>query len=953
MDRINDSGLRAALSALGEEIGGSLSYDEMHSGIYATDASNYQIRPLGVAFPRSEEDVLRIVHWANRHRIPLVGRGGGTSLVGQTIGEGLVVDFSRYMDRILELNVEERWAWVEPGIVRDVLHHALKPHGLHFAPDPATSSRATVGGMIANNSSGTRSLRYGKTLDHVLELRVLLADGTVLHSRDIDAAQRTALKMDHGREAEILRELTRIVDEQRDEIEIRFPKVMRRVGGYNLDEFLGETWNLSKLFTGSEGTLGIILSAKIHLEPLPAHQSICVVHFSEFFESISHVEQMVQSGAVAVELLDRMLIEKSRDNLETRRYCHFIQGEPAALQVVEFYGETRADAEAHARSFARNLESMGIGYAWPVYTETSDIEAVFTVRKKGLGLLMGIKGRRKPIPFIEDAAVPLQHLASYIRDVYDVCHRHGADVVAYAHASVGLLHVKPLLDLRDAEDIERMKVISTDCLERVMHYGGSWSGEHGDGLARSPFNERFFGSRLYAAFREVKNLFDPDFVMNPGKIVDAPPQDANLRYGSAYRDQVRDTMFHYRTEGGFAEAAHLCNGVGECRKLSGGTMCPSFRATHSEKDSTRGRANLLRLAISGQLKHNGLDSPELQEIMDLCLACKACKAECPSNVDMAKFKSEVLHASKQSRGTVLTDRLMLAQDGMNRWLCGPAAPLANAVIESSPFRWALEKISGLDRRRTLPRYAKRRFAAKSSAGDPDVVFFADSYVRYHEPQTGDAAIALLKSLGLRVAIIDKACCQRPLMSRGLLDAARSRGDKTFRQLLPFLERGVPVVVCEPSCASALRDDLPDLMTDPTFARYSEQIMPIEDFVASREDWMGRIAMEPGEYLMHGHCHQRALFTTVSLRRIFDKQTNVRLLETPGGCCGMAGAFGYEKKHYDLSVQIAGQSILPGLRGASESTHLVFNGFSCRHQAEHLTGIKPRHWVEFIQRNSEE
>ncbi|MCC6753421.1 MAG: FAD-binding protein [Saprospiraceae bacterium] len=953
MDQNNGSDLHSALSVLGAEIGGSLSFDETHSGIYATDASNYQIRPLGVVFPRSEEDVFRIVHWARRHRIPLVGRGGGTSLVGQTIGEGLVVDFSRYMDRMLELNVEERWAWVEPGIVRDVLHQALKPYGLHFAPDPATSSRATVGGMIANNSSGTRSLRYGKTLDHVLELRVLLADGSVLHTRDIDLTQRTAIAKENSREGEILRNLTHLVEQQRDEILTRFPKVMRRVGGYNLDELLGETWNLSKLFTGSEGTLGILLAAKIHLEPLPAHQSICVVHFSEFFESISHVEQMVQSGAVAVELLDRMLIEKSRENLETQRYCHFIQGEPVALQVVEFNGETRADAEAQAHALARKLEAKGIGFAWPVYSETSDIEAVFTVRKKGLGLLMGVKGRRKPIPFIEDAAVPLQHLASYIREVYDICHRHGADVVAYAHASVGLLHVKPLLDLRDAEDIERMKAISADCLERVLHYGGSWSGEHGDGLARSPFNECFFGSRLYAAFREVKNLFDPDHVMNPGKIVDAPPQDANLRYGAGYRDQFLDSMYHYRTEGGFSEAAHLCNGVGECRKLSGGTMCPSFRATHSEKDSTRGRANLLRLAISGQLKHNGLHSPELQEIMDLCLACKACKAECPSNVDMAKFKSEVMYASKKSRGIGTTDRLMLAQENINSWLCGPAAPLANALIDSSPFRWALEKLAGLDRRRVLPHYAKRRFAEKSCSEDPDVVFFADSYVRYHEPQTGDAALALLKALGLRVAIIDTVCCQRPLMSRGLLDEARARGHETFKQLLPFLERGTPVVVCEPSCASALRDDLPDLMTDPAFSRYSEQIMPIEDFVASREDWIGRITMEPGEYLMHGHCHQRALFTTTSLQRIFAKQTNVRLLETPGGCCGMAGAFGYEKKHYELSVQIAGESILPGLKGAPESTHLVFNGFSCRHQAQHLTGRLPRHWVELVRPRSDE
>ncbi len=933
---------------LQNQLQGEVYWDALHQSIYSTDASNYQIKPLGVAMPKNEEDVIQIVRWASKNHIPLVARGGGTSLVGQTVGEGLVIDFTKYMDKLLEVNPEQQWAWVQPGMVRDVLNQKLKIHGLHFAPDPATTSRASVGGMIANNSSGTRSILYGKTIDHVMELEVLLADGTILHCKDLPTEQLEHMLEGHERESDIYKRVFKIVQQSRSEIEHRFPKVMRRVGGYNLDEFTGNVWNLSKLICGSECTLGLILKAKIRLVPNPKFQSLCIVHFHDFFDSIAHMQTIVDFKPASSELLDHLLIEKSRENIETRRYCHFIQGEPGGVQVVEFYGESKQEAELKAQNLAKHLKEKNIGYAWPVITDPKGIEEVFTVRKKGLGLLMGVKGNRKPIAFIEDAAVPLEHLAEYIREVFALCHRNEVPVVAYAHASVGLLHVKPMLDLRDGEDIERMKRISNACLELVKKYKGSWSGEHGDGLARSPYNENFFGSELYHAFQDIKQIFDPNHLLNPGKITEAPPVDENLRYGKNYRDQAFQSMYHYRSEGSFSEAVHLCNGVGECRKLQGGTMCPSYRATLEEKDSTRGRANLLRMAMSHQLDDHGLESPLLEEILDLCLSCKACKSECPSNVDMSKLKSEVLYVAKGKKGLSLTDRLILAQKTLSRWSTGPQAKLINYILSSKSFRSILENISGLDRRRILPNYSNRRFKIASTNEFPDVVLFADSYVLYHEPNIGYSAYQLLTSLGLKVEVYQKGCCQRPAMSKGLLDAARKQGEKTMLVLETFLTKKIPVVVCEPSCATALKDDLPDLLEDQRFARYSDGIYTLEDFICNRPEWLSQISVKPGSYILHGHCHQKAMFTTQSIHQIFSKQTNVRLEELQTGCCGMAGSFGYEKKHFDLSKTIAENALVSGLQNTDPNTKVIANGFSCRHQIHDFAGKQAKHWVEYVE-----
>lgn len=936
-------------STLKQQLKGELHTDRLHLGIYATDASNYQIMPLAVAFPKDDADVRELLRWSNQNRVPLMARGGGTSLVGQTVAQAIVIDFTKYMDALLEFNPDEQWAWVQPGIVRDVLNQKLSKYQLHFAPDPATTSRATVGGMIANNSSGTRSILYGKTLDHVLELKIALSNGNVLVCKNLSSSELEQKLEQNDEEGHLYRELFNIIQEHRSEIEVRFPKVMRRVGGYNLDEFLTNDWNLCDLITGSECTLALILAAKINLEPTPKHQCLCIVHFEDFFESIAHVAEIVKFKPAAVELLDHLLIERSRENLETKHYCHFIQGEPGGVLIVEFYGESLEEAFERADALAVHLQQQKMGYAWPVISDKKTIEDVFTVRKKGLGLLMGVRGNRKPIAFIEDAAVPLEHLSDYIREVFEVCKINDTPVVAYAHASVGLLHVKPLLDLRDGADIERMKKISSEVLQLVKKYKGSWSGEHGDGLARSPYNEEFFGEKLYRAFKSVKSIFDPHNLLNPGKIVDAPAVDTNLRYGINYKDQDFQSMFHYRNEGGFKDAVHLCNGVGECRKHSGGSMCPSYRATLEEKDSTRGRANALRLAMSGQLDDYGMESSLLQDAMDLCLSCKACKSECPSNVDMAKLKSELLHFQMKRNGLHLSDRLIAWQDHFGKLNSGWMAGFVNTMLQTKLFRKIFEQISGLDQRRILPTYTKNPFRASnngmSSKPSDKVVLFADTYMKFHEPGIGVSAKTLLEQMGFEVIVYDKQCCQRPAISHGLLDQAKAKGSQLFQDIKPWLDQKIPILVCEPSCASALKDDIPDLMDEAWASDASENIFLIEDFISRDDKMINHLKFKEGNYMLHGHCHQKAMFTTKSMHLLFYNQV---FSEINSGCCGMAGSFGYEKDHYEISERIAKTSLIPAIENANSDTHIIANGFSCRHQIEHFSNRKPKHWLEYLE-----
>ncbi|MEM8889711.1 MAG: FAD-linked oxidase C-terminal domain-containing protein, partial [Bacteroidota bacterium] len=812
------------LSAFKNQIKGEVQGDAYSLGLYATDASVYQMTPKVVITPKDEEDVLNALKIAQEHKLNILPRGGGTSLAGQTVGDALVLDFSRHMNQVLELNVKEKWVRVQPGMVRDELNAFLKPHGLHFAPDPATSSRANVGGMIGNNSSGTKSILYGKTVDHVLGLKVALADGQVLELDEKSRQEIARIQKLNTREGRLYKAFGELIHKNQEEIEARFPKVMRRVGGYNLDEFpLDSNWNLGKLLCGSEGTLAVSLECKLNLEPLPAYKSVCVVHFAEVLEAIMAVEPMLEFRPAAVEILDRTVLNLSRENLTTKRACHFLEGDPAAILIVEFYSDTSGNVMERPQNMIRMLKEKGLGYAYPLFSEGQEYEDVWLIRKKGLGLMLGLKGEAKPLPFIEDSGIPVEVLPEYIERVLKLCEDNDTPVAMYAHASVGVIHVRPILDLRKEIEIERFKAISEGTFEMVQEYGGSWSGEHGDGLVRSFYNERYFGAELYQVFKEIKALFDPENRMNPGKIVDSPAIDQNLRYGAAYKDQEPQSIYQYRKDESFGAAVHMCTGVGECRKMLGGTMCPSFKATRDEEHSTRGRANALRLAMSGQLE-DGLESERLQEVMDLCLSCKACKSECPSNVDMAKLKSEVRQVYLDKKGMSLRDRLIRDSVKASQRFSGFMAPLINLLQRTYVFRWALDTLGGFDKRRVLPEYSSQSFANwfrtrenKANGDLGKVVLFADTYLNYHEPNIGKAATQLLEDCGYEVLLADVGCCQRPRISNGFLREAKEAGGDMAAKLKDYLDQDLTILVCEPSCASAMEDDLPDLLEDEMLA----------------------------------------------------------------------------------------------------------------------------------------
>ena len=959
---MEESRLEAFRKELPKRVRGEVSFDELILGIYATDASMYQITPTAVVLPRDEDDVLAAMSVASEYDVSVLPRGSATSLGGQAVGGGMVIDFTRYMNRIVELNVEEQWVRVGPGIVLDDLNAVLAPHGLHFAPDPATSSRATIGGMMGNNASGARSIVFGTTKDHVLETRIALSDGTVVTFAPLSAEEYDRRCRGDGapaREAEILKGFKRIIESNRDEIIARFPKVMRRVQGYNLDSFTEtDRWNLSELMVGSEGTLGVFLEAKLNLEPVPKNNILCVVHFAELLEAIRAVAPILEHDPSAVEIIDSDVIVMARKNRTVAPLCKFLQGDPAAVLVVEFFGDTGDQVTGKAESLAADLEKKQLGYAWPVISEPTEQAMVWAVRKNGLGLMLGKRGRRKPAAFIEDCCVPVDVLPEYIDAVLKFCKTRGVPVAMYAHAGVGTIHVRPFLDLKRQEDIDHLKAIADYTFELVVKYGGSWSGEHGDGRVRSGYLERFFGSQVYDAFRQVKRLFDPAGLMNPGVIIDPDPMDKNLRFGTSYSVPAISTEYHYRDRGSFTEAVEICTGVGACRQNLIGTMCPSYKVTGDEQYSARGRANALRLAMSGQLSPDGLSAERLLEIMSSCLACKGCKSECPSNVDIARLKGEFLQKYHDAHGVSLADRLIANSTWTARVISGWFAPVVNWFQRTAAFRKALEMVAGFDSRRRLPQYARRplhkwfdRRPKRDAASRRKVVLFDDTYMNYHQTQVGISAVELLESCGYEVILARAGCCQRPRISHGFLRQARAKGEKTLRNLDVFIQQGLTVVVCEPGCASALTDDLPDLIDDEQLGeRIKRNVLMIDEFLARelRDRRLDcRFTSRFSRILIHGHCHQKSLVGTTFMKDVLALAPGTSVSEIDSGCCGMAGSFGYTKKYYDMSMEIGEQRLFPAVRSRDEGTAVVACGFSCRHQIADGTDATPMHWVETI------
>ncbi len=940
-----------------KEIKGEVYDDDLTRGIYSTDASIYKIMPKLVVVPKDEDDVLTTIKFALEHKISLLPRGGGTSLAGQTVGDSIVLDFSKYMTNILEFNEKEKWVRVQPGLVHSELNKFLEPYGLIYAPDEATINRANVGGVVANNSSGSRSLVFGKAIDHILEVKIALTSGKVINLGEITKEEALKKAEQEDEEGNIYKTLIEILEKDEKEIIARYPKVMRRVTGYSLDEFVeGKQWNMAKLISGSEGTLATILDLKLNLIDLPKKRSITVVHFKDRLEAISTVGKILEHKPSAVELLDDNVINIALTNPATKQISGFIQGHPGAILIVEFFGENYDELSEKHKKLETDLMKSGRGYAYPYYKMNDpEFDNVWEVRKQGLGLLLSVKTEAKPIPFIEDLCIPIKHLPEYVDRVLEFCHNLDTKVSLYAHASVGVLHIRPILNLRLQEDIDKMRKISEFALDRVIEYKGSWSGEHGDGLSRSYGIPKFYGDVIYNDFKKLKTAFDPHGLMNPGKIVDPYPMDSNLRYGADYKEIEVSTLYHYRKEEGFSTLINMCNGVGVCHRVSGGVMCPTYKATLDEKHSTRGRANALRMTISGELGDGDLTNEELAEALDLCVSCKSCKTECPSNVDVAKLKSEVLQKKYDKKGYGIREFFIIYSDLMSKYLSGTLSGIVNAVIKTKIFRKTLEKVAKIDARRILPYYAKYslvRWYNKEyrTNNDKEVVLFADIYTNYHEPEIGKATIGFLDKLGFKVILVNTGGSKRPLISNGFLRKAKQYSSKIIEKLQPYMDREIPIIVIEPGSYSALADDIPDLMDDEFMAKIlKNSVVSLERFVSdlvTSGKVKNKFKSTLKHHVIHGHCHQKAIEGMEPIENIFKfVEGTFEILDV--GCCGMAGAFGFEKEHYDLSKKIYDIELDPVVSKLTTGSTILATGFSCRHQLRDFSDKEIKHWIEVL------
>jgi len=925
--------------------------------LYSTDASIYQIEPLGVVIPRTADDVAATVELAAQYGVPVLPRGAGSSLAGQAVGHALVLDMTRHLDAILEVDAAARTVRAQPGVVLDRLNAALRPHGLMVGPDPASGNRAVLGGVVGNNATGSHSILYGHIANHIESLRVVLADGSNATFRPRDERAVSRLSQHDSREGTIYRQVERILTDNRAEIAARFPRHWRRASGYNLDRLIVEgPLDLSALIAGSEGTLATITEITLRLVPRPAMTALAIVHFDDLITAMEATPVILECEPSAVELMDRMLLDLTLAVPDFARRLTFVHGEPQALLAVEFYGASEAELSGKLDRLADHLHRHRLGRDM-VRALTPQAQADFWgVRKASLGLLMSRKGDWKPIPFIEDCAVPVEHLAAYVAAIREAIAGQGTQAAFYAHASAGCLHIRPLINLKQADDVARMAAISEAASDLVLRFRGAMSGEHGDGLSRSQWNEKLFGPQIYGAFRQIKAAFDPQGIMNPGKIVDASPMTEHLRYGPEYRTRAWPTRLDFSADGGFAGAVELCNGCGTCLKLDSGTMCPSFMALREEKHSTRGRANLLRAAISGRLPPEMLDGPELYSALELCLACKGCRAECPSQVDMAALKAETLARYHDKQGLPLRSRLTGNIALLNRLGCA-TAPLSNWVANAGLSRRLLEAVAGFDRRRPLPPFARptftqwfRQHPRREDAPRGPVVLFHDTYMTYNYPAVGMAASHLLEAAGFEVILPEKKCCGRPMISQGMLDEARRLAEYNIARLSPYVEQGLAIVGCEPSCVAALKEEYPMLVPGEAAQKLAENTHLLEDFLLHHEAQTGerlRFRARPGPALFHGHCHQKALAGTSATEALLRRVPELQVEVLDAGCCGMAGAFGYEREHYDLSMQVGELRLLPTVRNAPPEAAIVVTGASCRQQIEQGTGRRVLHVAELL------
>jgi len=941
---------------LKKRVEGDVHFDKFSRLLYSTDASIYQIEPIGVVVPRHKGDVQAVIEVANKLNVSMLPRGGGTSLAGQTVGHSIVLDFSKYMKEVFEVNKEELWCRVQPGLVQDELNAYVRPVGLQFGPDTSTSNRATIGGMIGNNSAGAHSLTYGKTLDHVIELTVLLSDGSEVVLKDLSPEALESKSKADSLEGRAYREILRLAQQHKNEILARYPKIMRRVSGYNLDEFIKpQPFNLSRMVVGSEGTLGVVVEAKMRLVPKPKWTAMDVIHFYSDQEALECSQVVLQTAPYAMESTDKMILNLARGNIEQSRKLGFVQGNPDSLLIVEYAGETEEEVKAQVFKLEELRKREKIGYASTLAFKPEEVKTIWGVRKAGLGLLLGTKGDKKPIAFVEDTAVEPAKLPEFIKRFREIISGHDAIAGYYGHCSVGCMHIRPLINLKEQSEMHKMVSIADAICDLVLEFNGAMSGEHGDGLARSHFNAKLFGPVLYDAFRQVKRAFDPKNLMNPGKIVDSPAMTESLKINPQYKTWEPQTTLDFTEQGGFVRAVEMCSGMGECRKKLDGTMCPSYMGTLDEEHSTRGRANALRSVLSGKVPKEEFTGKRLYEVMDLCLECKACKAECPSNVDMAKIKYEFLDHYHRANGLPLRNRIFGGIETLNRLGSG-LAPLSNWLVNSSLNRWLMELFAGVDRRRPLPQFASETFEdwfrnhkAEGDGARGEVVLFHDTFNNFNTPNVAIAATRFLERSGYRVLLVDKKCCGRPMISKGMLGAAKENAAWNVDKLTPYAEKGIPIVGLEPSCLLTLRDEYPEFLRTNAAKKVAANSFLLEEFV-QREQAGGRLTIKGSgkgrKVLLHGHCHQKALVGTAPTVAML-KAAGFEVSEVDSGCCGMAGSFGFEKEHYDLSLTIGNRRLGPAVKAAGADVEIVAPGISCRQQIDHLAGRKAKHPVELM------
>jgi FAD/FMN-containing dehydrogenase/Fe-S oxidoreductase len=963
----------ALARTLRRHLQGEVRFDETSRRLYSTDASIYQVLPLGVVIPKTPDDLIAAVQIAAEMEVSIVPRGGGTSLSGQSIGPGLVIDCSKYLNTILDIDPGAHVARVQPGVVLDQLNRAAAAHGLQFGPEVATFTRANLGGMIGNNSAGARSIVYGKTCDHVRRLKVILSDGTTAEFGPLGPDEWARKAEARSVEGAIYRAVREIALGNAEEICRRFPNILRRVSGYNLADILGPCHNgdgpvlrpaagLHTVVIGSEGTLAVTAEAELNLVPRPKARGLLVLHFVSLGAALDSLALCLEARPSAVELMDAMLIRLVSQNLSLRSTTALIQGRPEALFMVELAGDDPSDVSYRVHELQRRLREVpGMTAAVPAL-DPAQRDPLWNLRSAAMPLLYSMTGDRKPVTFVEDAAVAPERLPEFTARFRALLNQHGTDGAFYGHASVGCLHIRPVLNLKDPADVERMRRIAERVADLTLEYGGSLSGEHGDGYVRSEFNRKMFGPVVYEAFRQVKRAFDPHNRLNPGKVVDAPSMTEQLRYHPAYRPIDPPTVFDYSRQEGFTRAVELCNGNGACRKQKGGTMCPSYRATRDEKDTTRGRANALRLAIGGaggDPKAAAHDMAEhwVYDVMDLCLMCKACKAECPSNVDVAKLKAEFLHAYYRRHPRPLGHRLMAHIHRLNR-VGARAAPVVNWLGRRPWARWLMEVVAGIDRRRSLPPLHGDHFRAWFARHKPDanaghagrVIVLDDCFTTYNEPEIGRAAVRVLERAGYAVELAGQTCCGRAMISKGFLTEARDLARAQVPALAERVADGTPILGLEPSCLLTLADEWPELVPGPE-ARRVAAAAELADVWLAQQVTAGKCRLpmgrQPGQCLLHGHCHQKALRGAGGSAAALRLVPGLEVTVLDAGCCGMAGSFGYEKEHFDLSAQIAGLELLPALRAAPEAM-VAATGTSCRHQMRDLAGRHARHPLEVIE-----